>query len=84
MKKSSFLIAGRHAVTEALRNPNRNVLKVFLTEESKKDIHRNNQKQNILKNVKMQPSFFWLTFYFCKEMSDLDGREVKLKDFTTF
>ena len=36
MKKSTFLIAGKHAVTEALKNPNRKVLKVFLTEESKK------------------------------------------------
>ena len=35
MKKKSFLIAGKHAVTEALKNPNRNVLKVFLTEDSK-------------------------------------------------
>ena len=30
MKKTTFLIAGKHAVTEALKNPNRKVLKVFL------------------------------------------------------
>ena len=36
MKKSTFLIAGKHAVAEALKNPKRNVLKVFLTEDSKK------------------------------------------------
>ena len=36
MKKSTFLIAGKHAVTEALKNPRRNVLKVLLNEESKK------------------------------------------------
>ena len=36
MKKTSFLIAGKHAVTEALKNPKRNVLRVFLTEDSKK------------------------------------------------
>ena len=36
MNKSSFLIVGKHAVIEALRNPKRKVLKVFLTEESKK------------------------------------------------
>ena len=53
MKKSTFLIAGKHAVTEALRNPNRNVLKVFLTEESKKNLNRNNQDLNILKKVKI-------------------------------
>lgn len=53
MKKSTFLIAGKHAVTEALRNSNRNVLRVFLTEESKKSLHRNNLNQNILKNIKI-------------------------------
>jgi len=53
MNKSSFLIVGQHAVIEALRNPNRKVLKVFLTEESKKNIHRKNQKKNILENVKV-------------------------------
>ena len=53
MKKSTFLIAGKHAVTEALNNPDRNVLKVLLTEESKKSLYRNNQNQNILKNVKI-------------------------------
>ena len=40
MKKSSFFIVGQHAVIEALRNPKRKVLKVFLTEESKKNIHK--------------------------------------------
>ena len=46
MKKSSFLIAGKHAVTEALKNPRRKVLKVFLTEDSKNIINRENQKKN--------------------------------------
>ena len=53
MKKSTFYIVGRHAVTAALKNPKRRVLRVFLTEESKKDIHRNNQNQNLLKNIKI-------------------------------
>ena len=53
MNKYSFLIAGQHAVIEALRNPKRKVLKVFLTEESKKNIHRENQSQNLLKNIKV-------------------------------
>ena len=53
MNKSSFLIVGQHAVIEALRNPKRKVLKVFLTEESKKNIHRKNQKQNVLQDVKV-------------------------------
>ena len=53
MKKSTFYIVGRHAVTAALKNPNRAVLRVYLTEESKKDIHRNSQNQNLLKNIKI-------------------------------
>jgi 23S rRNA (guanosine2251-2'-O)-methyltransferase len=53
MNKSSFLIVGQHAVIEALRNPKRKVLKVFLTEESKKNIHRKNPKKNILQDVKI-------------------------------
>jgi len=53
MNKSSFLIIGQHAVIEALRNPKRKVLKVFLTEESKKNIHRKNPKKNVLEDVKV-------------------------------
>ena len=53
MKKSTFYIVGRHAVTAALKNPKRRVLRVFLTEESKKDIHRSSQNQNLLKNIKI-------------------------------
>ncbi len=53
MKKSTFYIVGRHAVTAALKNPKRRVLRVFLTEESKKNIHRNSQNENLLKNIKI-------------------------------
>jgi len=53
MNKSSFLIVGQHAVIEALRNPKRKVLKVFLTEESKKNIHRKNPKKNVLEDLKV-------------------------------
>jgi 23S rRNA (guanosine2251-2'-O)-methyltransferase len=53
MNKSSFFIVGQHAVIEALRNPKRKVLKVFLTEESKKNIHRKNPKKNVLDDVKV-------------------------------
>ena len=53
MKKTTFLIAGKHAVTEALKNPNRKVLKVFLTEDSKKTLNRENSDLNILKNIKL-------------------------------
>ena len=53
MNKSSFFIIGQHAVMEALRNPKRKVLRVFLTEESKKNIHRKNPKKNLLDDVKV-------------------------------
>ena len=53
MKKTTFLIAGKHAVTEALKNPNRTVLKVFLTEDSKKKLNKDNQDQDLLKNIKI-------------------------------
>tara|TARA_B100000579_G_scaffold428067_1_gene437643 strand:+ start:178 stop:927 length:750 start_codon:yes stop_codon:yes gene_type:complete len=53
MKKTSFLIAGKHAVTEALKNSNRKVIKVFLTEDSKKTLNRENQSLNLLKNTRI-------------------------------
>ena len=53
MNKSSFFIVGQHAVIEALRNPQRKVLRVFLTEESKKNIHRKSPNKNLLDDVKV-------------------------------
>ena len=53
MKKSAFLIAGKHAVTEAIKNPKRKVLRVFLTEESKKNLNRKNQDKYLLKDIKV-------------------------------
>ena len=53
MKKSSFYIIGKHAVIGALKNPSRKVLRVFLTEDSKNKINRENQSLNLLKNIKV-------------------------------
>ena len=53
MKKSTFFIVGKHAVTEALKNPNRKCLKIYLTEESKKNLNRENQEINILRNIQV-------------------------------
>ena len=53
MNKSSFFIIGQHAVIEALKNPRRKVLRVFLTEESKKNIHKNSPNKNLLEDVKV-------------------------------
>ncbi|MDC0200679.1 RNA methyltransferase, partial [Candidatus Pelagibacter sp.] len=68
MNKRTFFIVGKHAVTEALKNPNRKVLRVFLTEESKKNIHRENQKINLLKDVKVY-------FKNKKELDKYTGKE---------
>ena len=53
MNKSSFFIIGKHPVIEALKNNNRKVLRIFLTEESKKTIHRENPNINLLKDIKV-------------------------------
>ena len=53
MNKSSFFIIGQHAVIEALKNPQRKVLRVFLTEESKKKIHRKSPNKNLLDDIKV-------------------------------
>ena len=53
MNKSSFFIVGKHAVIEALKNPKRKVLRLFLTEESKKNIYRESQKKNLLLDIKI-------------------------------
>ena len=53
MNKSSFFIVGKHAVIEALKNEKRKVLRIFLTEESKKNIHRSSPKKNLLKDIKV-------------------------------
>ena len=53
MNKSSFFIVGQHAVIEALKNPRRKVLRVFLTEESKKNLHRHSPNRNLLNDVKV-------------------------------
>ena len=51
MKKSTFLIVGKHAVMEALKNPKRKIERVFLTEDAQKNLNRENQSKNLLKNI---------------------------------
>ena len=68
MKKSTFLIAGKHAVFEALKNPNRKIEKVFVTEDAQKNLNRENQSLNLFKNVHV--------FYKSKkELDNLCGRD---------
>ena len=68
MNKRTFFIIGKHAVIEALKNPNRKILRVFLTEESKKNIHRENQQNNLLKDIKVY-------FKTKKELDKYSGNE---------
>ena len=57
MKKTTFLIAGKHAVLEALKNPSRKIERVFLTEDAKKKLNRENQKLNLFKSINI---FFFI------------------------
>ena len=68
MKKTTFLIVGRHAVTEALKNPNRKVHRLFITEDALKKLNRDNQNTNLIKRVHV--------FYKSKkEIDNLCGKE---------
>ena len=51
MKKTTFLIVGKHAVVEALKNPKRKIEKVFVTEDAQKNLNRENQALNLFKDV---------------------------------
>ena len=51
MKKTTFLIVGKHAVLEALKNPFRKIERVFVTEDAKKKVNRENQTINLFKSV---------------------------------
>ncbi len=68
MKKTTFLIVGKHAVVEALKNPLRKIERVFLTEDSQKKVNRENQSENLFKKVHV--------FYKSKkELDNLCGKD---------
>ncbi len=68
MKKMTFLIVGKHAVVEALKNPYRKVERVFLTEDALKKLNRENQSVNLFKNIHI--------FYKSRrELDNLCGRD---------
>ena len=68
MKKMTFLIVGKHAVVEALKNPSRKIERVFLTEDAQKKVNRENQALNLFKNVQV--------FYRSRrELDNLCGRD---------
>ena len=68
MKKSTFLIVGKHAVLEALKNPSRKIDRVFLTEDAQKKLNRENQSLNLFKSL----SVFYKSK---KELDNLCGRD---------
>ena len=68
MKKTTFLIVGKHAVLEALKNPSRKIDRVFLTEDAKKKLNRENQNLNLFKKI---PIFFKSR----RELDNLCGRD---------
>ena len=68
MKKTTFLIVGKHAVVEALKNPSRKIERVFLTEDAQKKLNRENQSLNLFKKINV--------FYKSrKELDNLCGRD---------
>ena len=68
MKKTTFLIVGKHAVLEALKNPHRKIERVFLTEDARKKLNRENQNLNLFKKINV--------FYKSKkELDNLCGRD---------
>ena len=68
MKKTTFLIVGKHAVLEALKNPSRKIERIFVTEDAQKKINRDNQNLNLFKKV----NFFYKSR---KELDNLCGRD---------
>ena len=60
MRKTTFLIVGKHAVIEALKNPSRKIERVFLTEEAQKKLNRENQSLNLLRNMNVFYRYFHL------------------------
>ena len=51
MRKNSFLILGKHAVIEAARNPNRKIVKIYITENSLKQINKEYEPNNIFHKI---------------------------------
>ena len=68
MKKTTFLIVGKHAVLEALKNPYRKIERIFVTEDAQKKINRENQSLNLFKSLNV--------FYKSKrELDNLCGKD---------
>ena len=68
MKKTTFLIVGKHAGLEALKNPARKIERVFLTEDAQKKLNRENQSLNLFKSLNV-------FFKSRKELDNLCGKD---------
>ena len=53
MKKTTFLIVGKHAVLEALKNPSRKIERIFLTEDAQKKLNKENQNLDLFKKTQI-------------------------------
>ena len=68
MKKTTFLIVGKHAVLEALKNPSRKIGEFFNRGCSKR-LNRENQSLNLFKSIHV----------FYKSKKELDNLWKKMK-----
>ena len=67
MKKSTFLIVGKHAVTAALKNTDRKIHRIFITEDALRKFNKENQNINLSKKAHI--------FYKSKkELDNLSGK----------
>ena len=68
MKKTTFLIVGKHAVLEAIKNPLRKIERVFVTEDAQKKLNRENQSLNLFKSLNV-------FFKSRRELDNMCGRD---------
>jgi len=66
MRKNSFLLVGKHPVLEAIKNKNRKVVRIYITENSFKQINKENEPRNIFDKIS-------LVFKNNKELNNLCG-----------
>ena len=66
MRKNSFLLAGKHPVIEAIKNKNRKIVRIYITENSFKQINKEYEPKNIFNKIA-------IVFKNNKELSNLCG-----------
>jgi 23S rRNA (guanosine2251-2'-O)-methyltransferase len=66
MRKNSFLLAGKHPVMEAIKNKNRKIVRIYITENSFKQINKEYEPKNIFNKIA-------IVFKNNRELSNLCG-----------